>query len=292
MSEQKTIALFGATGMLALPVVKSFLNSGFKVKALVRDVAKAEKLYQHTIELHQGSLNSIIDIEKVIKGSDAVYCNLSINPESTPEDFQPEREGLDNLLSVAGIMKVSQFGYIASLVQRYEGMNDFHWWVFELKNQAIAKIKKSGIPYTIFYPSTFMENWSAGHYRNGDKLLLAGKSRFPMWYIAGEDYGKQVAEAFKNEECLNAEFDIQGPEAYTQSQAGAIFAKNNPKPLKIYRLPGFILSMMAPFNQRMNYGAKIVKALNNYPEKFDAETTWKILGKPRITLEEFAKLEK
>ncbi|MFW5760755.1 MAG: SDR family oxidoreductase, partial [Cyclobacteriaceae bacterium] len=230
MSDQKTIALFGATGMLALPVVKSFLQSGFKVRALVRDVAKAEKLFQQKIELYRGSLNSTIDIENVIKGCDAVYCNLSVNPDSTISDFQPEREGLDNLLSVAKIMKVSQFGYISSLVQRYEGMNNFHWWVFKIKNQAIAKIKNSGVPYTIFYPSTFMENWSVGQYRNGDKLLLVGKSKFPMWYIAGEDYGRQVAEAFKKEECLNAEYDIQGPEALTQSQAASKFAKSSPKP--------------------------------------------------------------
>lgn len=292
MSDQKTIALFGATGMLALPVVKSFLKSGFKVRALVRDVAKAEKLYQQKIELYRGSLNSIIDIENVIKGSDAVYCNLSVNPDSTIADFQPEREGLDNLLSVAKIMKVSQFGYISSLVQRYEGMNNFHWWVFKIKNQAIVKIKNSGVPYTIFYPSTFMENWSVGQYRNGDKLLLVGKSKFPMWYIAGEDYGRQVAEAFKKEECLNAEYDIQGPEALTQSQAASKFAKSSPKPLKIYRLPGIILSLMAPFNPRLNYGANIVKALNNYPEEFKAENTWEVLGKPAITLEEFATLEK
>ena len=292
MSDQKTIALFGATGMLALPVVKSFLQNGFKVRALVRDLAKAEMMYQKKIELVQGSLNSIIDIEQVIEGSDAVYCNLSVNPESTPVDFQPEREGLDNVLSVAKIMKISQFGYISSLVQRYEGMNDFHWWVFDIKNQAIANIKKSGVPYTIFYPSTFMENWSVGQYRNGDKLLVVGKSRFPMWYIAGEDFGRQVSTAFKKKECVNAEFDMQGPEAFTQSQAAGIFAKNNSKPLKIYKLPGFILFTMAPFNQKMNYGSKIVKALNNYPEQFNADNTWKVLGKPSITLAQFAQQEK
>lgn len=292
MSDHKTIAVFGATGMLALPVVKSFLQKGYKVKTLVRDVPKAQSLYQNAIELYQGSLQSIIDIEKVVDGSDAIYCNLSVNPESTIVDFQPEREGLENLISVAKVMNVGRFGYLSSLVQRYQGMNDFHWWVFDIKNQAVTKIKDSGVPYTIFYPSTFMENWSVGQYRDGERLLIAGKSKFPMWYIAGEDYGKQVAAAYIKEETLNGEYDIQGPEGFTQSQAARIFAKDNPKPLKIYKIPGFILSLMAPFNQRMNYGAKIVKALNNYPEQFNAEDSWKLLGKPVITLEEFAKKEK
>jgi hypothetical protein len=40
----------------------------------------------------------------------------------------------------------------------------------------------------------------------------------------------------------------------------------------------------------MNYGYHILEALNNYPEKFEAEKTWQQLGSPKITLEEFCKL--
>jgi len=39
----------------------------------------------------------------------------------------------------------------------------------------------------------------------------------------------------------------------------------------------------------MNYGYHILEALNNYPEKMEAETTWQQLGKPKITLGEFSK---
>lgn len=31
-----------------------------------------------------------------------------------------------------------------------------------------------------------------------------------------------------------------------------------------------------------------IEALNKYPEKFEAQTTWDLLGKPQITLEDFA----
>jgi hypothetical protein len=46
---------------------------------------------------------------------------------------------------------------------------------------------------------------------------------------------------------------------------------------------------LGAFNQKINYGAKIIDALNNYPEKFGAETTWAELGKPTVTLAEYAR---
>jgi hypothetical protein len=37
---------------------------------------------------------------------------------------------------------------------------------------------------------------------------------------------------------------------------------------------------MGLFSNKFSYGAKIVEALNNYPEKFESEKTWEELGKP------------
>jgi hypothetical protein len=42
------------------------------------------------------------------------------------------------------------------------------------------------------------------------------------------------------------------------------------------------------FTNTFNYGAKIVKALNRYPEKFEAAENWNTLGKPQITLRAYA----
>ena len=41
-----------------------------------------------------------------------------------------------------------------------------------------------------------------------------------------------------------------------------------------------MLKFMGLFSNKFIYGAKIVDALNNYPEKFESERTWEDLGKP------------
>jgi hypothetical protein len=193
---------------------------------------------------------------------------------------------MKNVLAGAKNGGISRILTISSLVQRYQGMNNFNWWVFEMKEQSIAMIRESGIPYTIFYPSTFMESY-LGKYRQGKRILMAGKSKHPMYYIAGEDFGRQVAQSCKSNG--NKEYVIQGPEPLTQEQASEIFVTNYKKEkLTISKAPLGLLRFLGIFSAPINYGAHIIEAMNCYPEKFEAEGTWAELGKPTITLKQYA----
>lgn len=286
----KKITVFGATGMLGQPVVKELTSAGFEVKAMVRSPEKARAVLPANVPLERGDLKNQSDIESALKETDAIYINLSIDAESKKDDFQPEREGLKNIIEAAKKANVRRIAYCSSLVHRYQGMNNFHWWAFDIKREAIEKIKSSGIPYTIFYPSSFMENFDKGGYKQGAKMMLAGKSKFPMWFIAGSDYGKQVAKSFQILGEKSGEYAVQGLEAFTADEAVKVFVENYQKEkLKISKAPIFLLKILGLFNQKMNYGAKIIEALNNYPEKFESEKTWEEMGRPQVTLAEYAR---
>jgi hypothetical protein len=111
-----------------------------------------------------------------------------------------------------------------------------------------------------------------------------------MWFIAAEDFAKQVARSLQFADWANHEYIIQGPEPFNYDQAAEIFIKNYPNQhLKIFRAPLGLLKFFGNFIPKMKYGAKICDALNKYPEKFESERTWNELGKPIITLAEFAK---
>ena len=110
-----------------------------------------------------------------------------------------------------------------------------------------------------------------------------------MWFIAARDYGIQVAWAFKKAADENQEFAIQGPEPYTFEEATKVFVDNYKKArLKITKTPLMPLKLMGMINQKMNYAANIIEALNKYPEKFESENAWNELGKPSITLAQYA----
>jgi hypothetical protein len=192
------------------------------------------------------------------------------------------------LLAVAREVGIKRIFYLCALVIRYQGTHGFSWWVFDIKHDAVKAIKGSGIPYTIFYPSTFMEAITT-QYKQGNKLLLAGESKHPQYFIASENYARQVVRAFQQDPAENKEYVIQGPQPFTSDDAVAEFAKHYKKArLSISRAPLGLIKGLGYLNQRMNYGYHILEALNNYPEKFEAANTWEELGKPTVTLKDFA----
>lgn len=285
----KKIAFVGATGMIGKPVAHALVDAGYSVSALVRNVEKARKVLPESIQFVQGDLENLLKLENFLKDVDYLYLNLAPYKKAGPKKWQPEREGLANVLAIAKKMGIKRVGFLSSIVQRYQGMNNFDWWIFEIKNLAVDKVKESGLPYVIFYPSNVMETLPSTI--QGNKLLYGGKPQYKNWWIAGYDYGKQVAKAFEiipNGE--NREYVIQGPEALTFHEASDIFlqyySRQKLTPMKV---PLWAIKFFGIFSKEANYGGHIIEALDKYPEKFEADRTWDELGKPSITVEQFAK---
>ena len=282
------IAVIGATGLLGQPVTKELIKAGFEVTIIARTPAKAQALFPQT-PVVQGDVKDIESLKKAFSGQDAVYLNLSVEQTEKPRDFHTETDGLRNIITAAQQTGIKRIAYLSSIVMRYQGMNGFRWWVFEIKHQAVNLLKESGIPFTIFYPSAFMESFYLQ--KQGNKIGTVGKSPQKMWFIAAEDFGKQVVKSFEVvKDGESKQYVIQGTDGLTANEAAQQFVDNYAKEkLSTMNLPLFVLKIMGVFNQRMNYLAHICEALNKYPEKLVAEKTWDELGKPSISVAEFAK---
>ena len=285
----QNIAIIGSTGMIGQPVTKAFIDAGYKVTLFVRHIENAQKIFGSNVTVVHGDLKDVKSIEKLLEHQDWLYLNLSVLPDSSANDFQPEREGLDNIIQAAKLSSIRRIGLISSLVYLYQGQNGFDWWVFETKKRAVDKIKNSGITYSIFYPSTFMEVFEKGGYRQGDWINLAGDSKQKMYLISGRDYGQQVVNAFRLDNG-NQEYTVQGPEGFTADEAARLYAGHceNAK-IKVIKIPLSMLKFMGRFSNKYNYGARIIESLNSYPEKFESERTWLELGKPETEFIDFIK---
>jgi len=279
------ILFIGASGMLGKPVALELLRAGFPVTLLARDVEKMQKLFPKT-SVVKGDVFDITSLEAAMAGQEIIYLNLSVAQSSKKNEPQPEREGVNNIIEAAKKASVKRIVYLSSLIKNYEGMNGFSWWAFQIKHEAVNAIKKSGLNYSIFYPSTFMECLDK-QMLQGTRIMLAGKSEAPMWFIAGKDYGVQVAWAMKKAGDTNQEYAVQGLEPFTSDEAAKVFIENVKSKIKIMRAPLAPLKYIGIFNQRMNYAYHICEALNKYPEKFESENTWNDLGKPSTTLAEY-----
>ena len=282
------IAIIGATGMLGQPVAHKFIQAGFPVRIVARDVTAAKPIFPDS-DVVAGDLRDPKSLANALRGIDTVYLNLSVKQIEKPVDFHTEAEGLVQLIRIAHQTGVRRIAYLSSLVMRYQGMNDFDWWVFKVKQEAVRLIKISGIPYTIFYPSCFMESLLVTQ-RVGSIILLVGRSDVRPWYIAARDYGDQVVRALQQvKDGENQEYVIQGPEAVTQHEAAnRVVAAYQPEHLRTLTVPPVMMRFGRLFSPQADYGWHITEALNKYSEVFEAQQTWSDLGKPITSLEEFA----
>jgi uncharacterized protein YbjT (DUF2867 family) len=281
------ILVIGASGMIGKPVTRELAKAGFKLTLLARNPQKMRELFPG-LKIAEGDVLDPLSLVSAFEGQDAVYINLQAARTATQSTPLPEREGINNIIEAAKHAGIKRIAYLSSLVQNYNGTNGYSWWVFDMKQMAVTNIKSSGIPYSIFYASSFMENLDQ-LLMQGNKILLAGESKAPMYFIAGEDYGRQVAWSFRLPINENREYAVQGLEAHNWDGAAKLFIEHYTKTkLTIIKAPLGMLKLVGIFHKKTGYGHKILVALNNYPEKFEAEQTWNELGKPTLTIPVYA----
>lgn len=151
-----TIAVIGATGLIGKPVTQQLIDAGFTVTILARHPAPVQALFP-TARVVQADIQNPASLRAGLANQQALYLNLSVRQDEKPTDFHTETDGMKTIIAAAQQAGIRRIGYLSSLVMRYQGMNGFSWWVFDIKHEAVRLLKASGIPTTIFYPSTFME---------------------------------------------------------------------------------------------------------------------------------------
>lgn len=287
MNTIRSIAVVGATGMLGAPVTKILKQDGFSVTAVVRDMLKAQKKLGAGFYLSKGDLEDKGSLRTAFTDVDFVYLSLTTTPDEKNRGFKTEIDGLRNVIEAAKSARVKRIGMISSLVKNYDALD---WWVFDIKREACRILLEADIPATIFYPSSFFENLTNLQLK-GNRVVMAGDQTTKSWWIGADDYGRQVAQSFridgKHDE--NREYPVQGLEPYSMEEAIDQFIKHYPgKSLKKAKVPIWLFSLLKPFSASIDFQFHILTALNQYDEQFQSEQTWDTLGKPELTLADWA----
>jgi uncharacterized protein YbjT (DUF2867 family) len=281
------ILVIGSTGMIGKPVTKELISAGLPVTLMARNVEKTEHVFPG-VPVVFGDIFDPLSLLNAFRDQEALYINISPPRTAKESDRMPEREGLGNIIAVAKEAGIKRIFFLSSLIQSYNGTDGFDWWIFRMKMDAAHKIRASGIPYTIFYASTFFENFDQ-LLKKGSRIMLASGSKAPMYCIAAKDFGKQVARAFALPATENKEYNVQGEIPYTWDSGAKVFVKHYKKrKLHIMKAPMGLLKFLGFFVPIVHYGYKILLATNNYVEEPVSRYTWQDLGKPAISLEEYA----
>lgn len=289
MSTIERIAVIGATGKLAIPVVRELVKH-FQVRAIVRNPEKARQVLPREVEIVFGDLKDPASLERGLAGQDAIYINLSTETTDATRDFYEEREGVRHIVDAArknNVKHISKIGALGAypLATHLQGDNIVP---NVIRLQGHRMIEESGIPYTIFAPTFFMDllPWIS----NGKALQWIGSTtKQKLRWVSSDDYAKAVVAAIQRPHAWNKHYPIQGVEAMDPETAMKRFiAAYDPK-LQIKSFPVWMIRIMGVFNPHMRFLAHLFGYFERQPDPLYSEITWQELGKPTTSIEVFAR---
>lgn len=269
----KRILVIGATGLLGEPVARRLKRNGYTVRLMVRDDAKAAGIFGDDFEIVQGDIHNTESLAKSLDGCFGVHINLS---------GEMEQKGVENIASVAAKKALQRITYISGTSVAEENT-----WVPLIRRKFFAEkaIRDSGVAYTVFCPTWFME--VLPKFVRGNRAVVFGKQPHPYHFIAADDYARMVAAAYGLQEAVNKRFIIHGPEGILFHEALKQYCSAfHPEIKKVYVMPYWLASIISKVRNRkeMKVVSDFMAAFEKIGEKGDPSEANSILGAPNITL--------
>jgi len=280
-NKSKTILVIGATGMLGKPVAEKFLKDGYHVRVLARNPQKAQEILGDGFDIHPGDVTESSSLRAALKGADGVHISLKGGPSEADferMDYHATRD-IAQLAKESGTPRVTLLSAYAVRPEKADTPES------RAKSKGEQALKASGVPYTIFHASWFME--TLPHFVQGKTISLIGNQIHPLHWIAVEDYARMVSQSYKSDEALNKELYIFGPEAFTMGDAMKNYAKS--VGLKVTPISTTMLSVLGALtlNAEWKSMAVLMKHYERWGEDGSAEEANRLLGTARITLKEW-----
>jgi uncharacterized protein YbjT (DUF2867 family) len=279
----KTILVIGGTGMLGKPVAQQLKADGFNVRLLARNPEKAQKLLGAGYEIVKGDVDNATALRTALTGVDGVHISLKGGP--TAADF--ERMDYLAVRDIAQIAKEKNVGRVTLISAYAVSQEKADTPESRSKVRGEAALKASGVPYTIFRCSWFMETLPM--FVQGKSISLIGNQIHPLHWIAAADYARMVSKSYQIDETMNKELYVFGPEAFTLGEAMKIYADQ--AGVKVAPMSTQMLAVLGAltFNAEWKGLAVLMKHYETWGEDGSPEEANRLLGAPQIKLRDWIK---
>ena len=260
----------GATGSQGGAVARSLLDRGFRVRALTRDPQKpeAQALAEQGAEVVQGDMEDRSSMDQVLV--EGIYGVFSVqNFWETGYNHEVQQGKI--VADAAKAAGVEHFVYSSvGSAHRQTGIPHF-----ESKWEIEEHVRQIGLPYTIFRPVFFMQNWEwMREHILGGTLAQPLDPDKPFQHVAVEDVGAFAAMAFEHPDgWIGREVDLGGDEQIMPEIAGT-FSRVIGREVSYYQVPwdqfeeqmGEESAVMYRWFNDVGYEADIAALRQEYPE--------------------------
>lgn len=234
------ILVAGATGNLGSEIVRRLRERGEEVRGLVRNTSAPEKtarLKELGAETVTGNLRDRASLDIACRGVRAVVSTVTTIATAQPGDSFADTDaaGTSSLIDAAKKAGVEHFVFVSFDSSQFPATP-----LSDAKRAVEARLRASGMDYTILHPSFFMEVW-LGPMIFGDvsagqvKVFGSGEGKLP--YVSVADVAEVAVRAVTNPIARNSTIAFGGPEAITQREAVRLFEEATGKSLTVTEVP-------------------------------------------------------
>lgn len=276
------ILVIGAAGFVGAPIAKQLMADGFSVRALVRNAEKARQLLGSQAELIVGDFSDKATLENALEGVDGV--NLSV-----PWQFEAAvAQNVTAILAAQGRKNV-RVTYISGTTALPEN----RWYpMIDEKLKAEAALTHSGVAYTIFRPSWFMDALAL-LVRDG-RATIFGTQKQAYYFLSLADFARIVSQSYQTEAAANKTLVINGPKALQIQDALQQYCDAIHPGVKAATMPTWFGSLLAAMlrSPSMKDFVKMMAYFEKSPKVSTPNIAGSILSKPSTTLEAWLKTQK
>lgn len=273
------ILVIGASGMLAGPVIRKLDEAGFELRLFSRTVNPS--MFVNEYDMVQGDLFQPADLEKAVQGCDAIHITIS-----TDDDVK----ATENILNVAKNNGIKRISLISGCTVAEEN----RWFSFiDQKFKAEQLIRQSGITYYIFRPTWFFE--SLGMLVRNGKATILGKQTERYHWVAADDLGRMVANAYQMDGTGNGIYYVYGPEQYTMKEILKMYCSElHPEIEKVSEAPIPMLKLIAFLtgNKQLKYAASLFSYFEKVKEPVIPDEDLGKLGRAKTDFSTWIKAKK
>lgn len=224
----------GASGNTGKVAAKKLLETGQRVRALVRSADKAKDLAALGAEVVEVQLGDRAGFEGALAGATGLY--LLSPPDLASSDFLAERAKLlDSVIAAIAAVKVPHVVLLSSIGAHQPSGTG----IIQSVAGAEKALRSAGVTSTFLRASYFVENWAAViPVAKQDGVLpsfLPGDLKVPM--VSTVDIGRLAADALLDGPRGERVLELAGPSDPTPKDVAAAVSKILGKPVQLVEPP-------------------------------------------------------
>ncbi len=236
------ILVVGATGLVGRDICRRLVARGDPVRALVRetsDPAKVSELTDAGVETMVGDLRDRASLDAACSDVTAVIETAAAMPFA----FIPGVNDI-NTTDLAGVQSLLQAASAAGVAHviytSFSRQLDLDFPLGNAKRRVEARVRESGLTYTILRPSFFMEVWlgpAVGFDAANATAAIFGDGTRPVSWVATGDVAELAVRCLRNPAARNATIEMGGPEPLTPLEVVHVFEEVAGRPFTVSLVP-------------------------------------------------------